>query len=706
MSDVVSEDKLIEVRQQIELQRRKHEKMKFKHGHSTDLLFELRSSFQGSLNKLNNLDTRDVAVRELRQIIDRNVTSEALKIFINSLGDLKKVKSPGAREQEVQLVGFIAQVFGEKVLDDGGKSLQRLLEIAQGFFADLSRSVHEAAASSYCEVYFHCMRKDRVEEILGIFFDPLEIGLTSGVNVKSQQAASLAIFKWFQVLVQEENTAVLQSVSHRVVNLYVRLRTDFADLISAVGVIVEYSGLAVVLQDVHPILKKTIQYLSVSGTGTHLYKIEACKLLSCLARHLQGMADVVIDPYHSEVLYVLQQVKIDKLQSVQNAARNALNDWKTLESLQQEIEEKKMQEVTVNDDVIVKYAGKNNKELRDSSPAGVGPNNFKAIRELAKRNKKNSDWGLSRPRFLEKKSGNYSNSPNNSREFLRNSKEVSFYPNLMVSKEGVNKDVMEIIHKKSQEARAKNEVLVERETPEPRREVYIKHISKPEKLDDFSVKIQETFKMMEKTMDQGFSSIEKRLKGLDGRMDSAYERLQNLSPRLSNKSSMPSFIHPPKADINCAFTQTQNNVEIQAALSQTSGPQSLNSPKNLDSLSLAWVEVLQSVNNGDLDSAYRKVLSTGDDIYLLRLMHKTGVCLKSLSQDLAKNLMQRLGMILSSNFLEILGMTWINEAVREKVFDRLKAEEKDTIFEVLQRYANLPGDEGDFAEEILRSISY
>jgi hypothetical protein len=87
-------------------------------------------------------------------------------------------------------------------------------------------------------------------------------------------------------------------------------------------------------------------------------------------------------------------------------------------------------------------------------------------------------------------------------------------------------------------------------------------------------------------------------------------------------------------------------------------------------------------------------------------MHKTGVCLKSLSQDLAKNLMQRLGMILSSNFLEILGMTWINEAVREKVFDRLKAEEKDTIFEVLQRYANLPGDEGDFAEEILRSISY
>ena len=695
-----AEDQLSELKQQMEVQKRRYEKLRYKHAQSSDIYFELRQSFQTSLNKLNNLDTRDVAVRELRQIIDKNVTSEALKIYLSSLGEVKKVKAPAAREQEVLLVGFIAQVYGERVIEDRAANLQKMVEIIRGFFGDLSRSVHEAAGIAFCEVYVNCMRKDRVEEILGTFYDPLEIGMTSGVNLKAQQAASHSIFKWLQALVQEQNSAVLQTVSPRISGLYIRLRTDFPDLISAMGIIIEYSGLSFIINDLHPILKKTIQYLSLSGTGIYLYKIEACKLLSCLSRHLQGMADVVIDSYHSEVIYTLQQVKIDKLQSVQVAARAALNDWKLLESLQKEVEEKKMQEMSVSEDLPVK-SSRVNPDRPDSSPARV--NNFRAIRDLAKRNKKNSDWGLSRPRYLEKNSGNYSISPNRSGEFARKSKGESFYPSLMVPKEGVNKDVLEIINKKSQEIRAKNEILIEQEPPEPRREVYIKHVPKKENLNNLSNKIQETFKSMESAMDQGFSSIEKRLINLDGRMDSAYERLHNLNPVLSQKPSVPSFIHPPKLDLNSTFTQTQNNVEIQAAMSQASN---LNSARSLDSLSLAWVEVLQCVNSGNLDEAYRKVLMTGDDIYLLRLMHKTGVCVKALAQETARNVLQRLGLILSSNFLENLGMTWISEAIREKVYFRLRQEEKDAIFEVMQRYVNLPGDEGEHAEEILRSISF
>lgn len=698
-----SEEQLTDIKQQLENQKKRYEKLKFKHAHAGDLMHELRQTFQNSLNKLNSLDTRDVAVRELKQMIDRNVSSEALKVYLGTLGELKKVKSPGAREQEVLIVGFIAQVFGERIFDDGNsvKNLVKLLEIIREFYGDLSRGVHEAAATAFCEVYMHCMVKDNADLVFGLFFDPLEIAMTSGVNVKAQQAASLSIFKWIQVLITEENTEILQGCYPRIVGLYIKLRNDFPDLISTIGILIESLGIQPILPDIHPVLKKTMQYLNTTGTGTHLSKIEACRLLSCLARLLQGIADVVIDPFHNEVIYLLQQVRIDKLQSVQNAARQALHDWKMLESIQKTIEAKKMEEQSVVSDEILKFGGKH----AEVSPIRMGPNNFKAIRELAKRNKKNTDnWGLSKPKFLEKKSGNYSNSPSQSREggFMK-SREEAFYPNVVIPRDGVNKHVIEVIQKKTQDFKAKDEVLFEDE-PVPQREIFVKHSPQKLEINEISKKIKGTFKSIEITMDKGFSSIGTRLQQLDSRMDHAYDKLQ----RLNSKASVPSFIHPPHVENAAAFTQTQNNVEIQAFMSpkNLSSPGSMNSMRNLDVLSQAWVEVLQWVSEGNLDEAYRRVLSTGDDIYLLRLMHKTGVCFKQLSPEIFKAVLHRLGMILSSNFLENLGMNWVRQGVKEKVFQRLGEDDQESICETMQRYTELPGDEGRLAAEILQEINY
>jgi hypothetical protein len=694
------EDQLNEIKMQLEAQKKRYEKLKFKHSHVGEAMHDLRQSFQSSLNKLNSLDTRDVAVRELKQIIDRNLSLEALKIYLGTLGEITKVKSAGAREQEVLIIGFIAQVFGDRLIEDGSlKNIVKMLEVIREFYGDLSRPVHEAAASAFCDVYAYGMRKDNIELILGVFFDPLEIAMTSGVNVKAQQAASLSIFKWVQVLIEEGNTRLILPCYPRIVSLYIRLRTDFPDLISTLGVLIDSQGVNQILSEIHPILKKTMQYLNASGTGAYLSKIEACKLLSCLAKQLQGIADIVIEPFHNEVIFLLQQTKIDKLQSVQIAARQALADWKRLENIQKEIEYKKMEEDSVFDNEVIKSNG----VYKDSSPSRMAPNNFKAIRELAKRNKKNTDnWGLSKPKFLEKKSGNYSVSPNQSREGFKKVKEEMFYPSLVIPKEGVSKNVMEIIHKKSLEQKGREEVYYDDETPEPQREVFVKHVNQRDNLTYLSNKIKETFKSMESAMDYGFGSIETRLQNLDTRMDTAYEKLHQFGA----KPSVPSFIHPPKLETSAAFTQTQNNVEIQAVMSQTnlSSPVSNSSKKNLDALSQAWVEVLQWVNEGNLEEAYKKVLGTGDDIYLLRLMHKTGVCLKSISQDTSKVILHRLSMILNSNFLESLGIIWVQEALKERVYQRLHNEDKQLIYESIHRFSALPGEEGELASEILKQL--
>lgn len=692
--ELESEDQLDEMKLKLEAHKRKYEKIRYKHSQSVEEMTGLRQNFQGSLNKLNSLHTRDVAVRELRLIIDRNVTQDALKIYLSSLGEIKKVKSPQAREQEVLIVGFIAEVFGEKICEEGSKNLIRMLDIVRDFFGDITREVHEAAAVSFCNVYLYCSSNFRDDEVLGVFFDPLWIAMTSGVNVKAQQAASLSIFKWVQVLVDEKNSQILRAVYPRVINLYIKLRTDFPDLISALGVLIESQGLSQIIGEIYPIIKKTIQYLTLTGTGTHLSKIEACKLLSCLAKNLENLTEIAITPYQNEVIFTLQKSKIDKLQSVQNAARKALQDWKSLENIQKEIEDKKMEEISVDDNEIIKYSGVHNK-----SPGRAGPNNLKTIRDLAKRSKQNSGWGLAKStKFLEKKTGNYSISPNRSKEFLRKSKEETFYPNLILPKQGVNKDVMEIIQKEHYENKANSEILREPETPKPRREVYIQPVDKRENLNRTTKNIENTFKKMEEIMNYGFGTIEKRLENLDGRMDSTYSKMQ----RLNNKPSVPSFIHPPKLESKTNFTQTQNNVEIQTAMSQASLP--VISNRVLDSLSQAWVEVLQFVNSDKLDEAFEKILETGDDIYLLRLMHKTGVCLDRLNKETSRNVLQRLGMILNSNFLENLGIAWIDEAVREGVFWKMSEDEQDVAIEILNRYASFPGEEGESAENVLRKL--
>ncbi|OMJ79241.1 hypothetical protein SteCoe_20794 [Stentor coeruleus] len=722
-----SEEQPNEVKIQLEAQKRRYEKLKYMHLQAGEITHELRQSFQTSLNKINNLDTRDVSVRELRQLIDRNVSNEALKIFLGTLGEIKKVKSAGAREQEVLLIGFIAQVYGERLIEGDaymkniGKSLEIIREFfadsnrsvheaassafcdvyVREFFADSNRSVHEAASSAFCDVYVHSMPKDNIDLVVAMFFDPLETAMTSGVNVKAQQAASLCIFKWTTILIKEENTPIVNVLFPRIIALYVKLRVDFPDLISAIGVIVGYMGVRGILHDVHYVLKKTLQYLNVTGTNTHPYKIEACKLLSCMARKLQGIADLVIEPYHNEVIHILQQVKIDKLQSVQIAARQALTDWKNLEQLQKDIENKKMQEESVLDDKIIKTGGRN----CDISPSRMGPNNFKAIRELAKRNKKNTEsWGLAKPKYLEKKTGNYSVSPSESRENFRKAKEEMFFVNAIVPKEGINKHVMEVIQKKNHENRARDEILYDRDSPEPAREVFIKHVPGKENMNRLSKQIEETFRSMENAMDQGFTSIEARLQNLDTRMDVAYDKLQTFN----SKPQMPSFIHPPKLENATVCTQTQNNIEIQAAMSQTnlSSPNSLHSQRAIDPLSQAWVEVLQWINENNVEEAYKRVLLTGDDIYLLRLMHKTGVCVKHLSGETCRKVMQRLGMIMNSCFLETLGMSWVGEALKEKVFQRMGNEDKENIFESMQRYSALPGEEGDTAAEIMKNLKF
>jgi len=76
--------------------------------------------------------------------------------------------------------------------------------------------------------------------------------------------------------------------------------------------------------------------------------------------------------------------------------------------------------------------------------------------------------------------------------------------------------------------------------------------------------------------------------------------------------------------------------------------------KSFDS-SLFWELVLSLIACGNLNAAYEEVLNAEDDVFLIRLVKLTGVCLDSLCTSTSKQLLLRLHQILCSGFLGLLG---------------------------------------------------
>ena len=57
------------------------------------------------------------------------------------------------------------------------------------------------------------------------------------------------------------------------------------------------------------------------------------------------------------------------------------------------------------------------------------------------------------------------------------------------------------------------------------------------------------------------------------------------------------------------------------------------------------------------------MLESGDDIYLLRLMHLTGPCINSLQANTVGEVLERIALIMNSEFIDGLGVDWVTDAL-------------------------------------------
>ena len=98
-----------------------------------------------------------------------------------------------------------------------------------------------------------------------------------------------------------------------------------------------------------------------------------------------------------------------------------------------------------------------------------------------------------------------------------------------------------------------------------------------------------------------------------------------------------------------------------------------------------WLECLELINQNKMNEAYDLILSTKDDIYLLRLMCLTGPILNSLNENLAKNVLVRINMINRGKQINDILIKFVEESINNKnnIFKKLEYKEQNDILDSL-----------------------
>ncbi|XP_010267696.1 PREDICTED: microtubule-associated protein TORTIFOLIA1 [Nelumbo nucifera] len=80
-----------------------------------------------------------------------------------------------------------------------------------------------------------------------------------------------------------------------------------------------------------------------------------------------------------------------------------------------------------------------------------------------------------------------------------------------------------------------------------------------------------------------------------------------------------------------------------------------------DPIWASWSNVMDAVNVGDIDSAYAEVLSTGDDLLLVKLMDRSGPVLDQVSNETASEVLHAVGQFLLEQNLFDIGLSWVQQ---------------------------------------------
>nr|XP_043606546.1 microtubule-associated protein TORTIFOLIA1 isoform X2 [Erigeron canadensis] len=93
--------------------------------------------------------------------------------------------------------------------------------------------------------------------------------------------------------------------------------------------------------------------------------------------------------------------------------------------------------------------------------------------------------------------------------------------------------------------------------------------------------------------------------------------------------------------------------------------------QNRDPVLSAWRNAMDGVDLGDMDMAFGEVLSSGDDLLLVKLMDKTGPLIDRLSSEVASEVLHAVAQFLLEPNLFDISLSWIQQRMEQMLWTSL-----------------------------------
>ena len=226
------------------------------------------------------------------------------------------------------------------------------------------------------------------------------------------------------------------------------------------------------------------------------------------------------------------------------------------------------------------------------------------------------------------------------------------------------------------------------------------------RLNDISLKISDYQAHPNNINNLNNSSMSKKNKKIYG--DYAYS-VSSYKPQPLIENNTSFYINSKKMRLNPKDSKNQsiNTEEPDFNINTKKIIYNINDrSNNIDSeVTKAWKETLKLIEKGHINEGYLKLINTGDDIYLLRLICLTGPVIDKLDPDIAKRVLVRVNMISKSHQIQQLLIGLIKNSIKNNVFQMLEPDQQNYILDSLYEFSGLNNPIANEAAELYTELT-
>ena len=652
----------------------------------------IENKFQICLSKLNSFETRNIALNDIKTLISLNSkNTKALRHFISSLKIQNKSSniSNSSKESQAIIYGMIAKEFKDNLYDPIDKppnlikSIEKLLnQLREGYLLS-TIPIQNAVAESYIKILIYCMPKNDISLIILVFFEPLINIINSGANLIFQQGASLVLCKLIEYIgsgmipnLEENgnNISILEIISTKTIdNLLKGSPIDNHYAIDALYQLMLYVKFDIFNDRLKDLYAKLINYLKYKEFNYQI-KISVLKIFELIADNLLSSdTDKIIGYFQQDILDILNEKTSDRIHKVQLQAREALNKWKKIEQIFLTEERQKEHYILNNEKdefIIEENKEKNILNLKNIDNNTKNPRIKPLDERIKNMNNKNIIKTLKNNelQLAEKEDNNSLSINNNNKNVI-----IDKYQNYN------NKENKESILNNKENNNYKEKNIIKNTFNENNNFDDNYNINN---INDNSNLMSLLKSSLSKIINNSLSNNQTYFNNINYKLNTMDERINDLQNKISK-------INNNKKNNNNLQEENQFNINMFAKEKINQDMNNLMISQQIESkINEKWKETLKLLGKNNISDAYKLIISSGDDIYLLRLVCITGPVLYSLDEDLAKKVLIRINMINRGKHIQDILIQLVEESLKinknnNNIFYKLNYKEQNDILDSL-----------------------